>query len=178
MKQDPDLLALFLHFLLLSTIAVGGTILLTKAYREAPPGAVTPLEYTALIWDALWGLLLFSEVPDAATIIGALVIPILRTIGIAVPPNVTAAAIATSAFVGVATAIAGAVALATHNATDPSLSTAAGGPPTNWIGALVLTALFIGSTRFTEQISISKYPEYRDYQARVSALVPWWPKRG
>ena len=55
-------------------IAVGGTILLTKAYREAPPGAVTPLEYTALIWDALWGLLLFSEVPDATTIIGALVI--------------------------------------------------------------------------------------------------------
>ena len=55
-------------------IAVGGTILLTKAYREAPPGAVTPLEYTALIWDALWGLVLFGEMPDAATIVGALVI--------------------------------------------------------------------------------------------------------
>ena len=55
-------------------IAVGGTILLTKAYREAPPGAVTPLEYTALIWDAMWGLVLFAEMPDAATIVGALVI--------------------------------------------------------------------------------------------------------
>src|SRR5437764_4973229 len=31
--------------------------------------------------------------------------------------------------------LAGAVALATHNPNDPSLSTAAGGPPTNWLGA-------------------------------------------
>ena len=55
-------------------IAVGGTILLTKAYREAPPGAVTPLEYMALIWDVLWGLLLFAEVPGIATIAGAVLI--------------------------------------------------------------------------------------------------------
>ena len=31
--------------------------------------------------------------------------------------------------------IAAAVALATHNPTDPSLSTAAGGPPSNWLGS-------------------------------------------
>ena len=31
--------------------------------------------------------------------------------------------------------LAGAVALATHNPNDPSLSTAAGGPPANWLGA-------------------------------------------
>jgi drug/metabolite transporter (DMT)-like permease len=55
-------------------IAVGGTILLTKAYREAPPGAVTPIEYMALIWDSLWGFLLFAEIPDAATIVGAVLI--------------------------------------------------------------------------------------------------------
>src|SRR2546423_6615376 len=35
----------------------------------------------------------------------------------------------------VALSLAGAVALATHNPTDPSLSTAAGGPPTNWLGS-------------------------------------------
>ena len=55
-------------------IAVGGTILLTKAYRDAPPGAVTPIEYMALIWDSLWGFLLFAEIPDGATIIGAALI--------------------------------------------------------------------------------------------------------
>ncbi len=48
---------------------------------------------------------------------------------------------------------------------------------TNWVGAALLTALFAGSTRFTEQISISKYPEYRDYQKRVSALIPWFSKK-
>ena len=31
--------------------------------------------------------------------------------------------------------LGGAVALATHDTNDPSLSTAAGGPPTNWLGA-------------------------------------------
>jgi S-DNA-T family DNA segregation ATPase FtsK/SpoIIIE len=35
----------------------------------------------------------------------------------------------------VALSLGGAVALATHNPNDPSLSTAAGGPPTNWLGA-------------------------------------------
>src|SRR3954468_11251885 len=35
----------------------------------------------------------------------------------------------------VALSLPGAVALATHNPNDPSLSTAAGGPPTNWLGS-------------------------------------------
>src|SRR6476469_8124729 len=35
----------------------------------------------------------------------------------------------------VGSSLAGAVALGTHSPTDPSLSTAAGGPPTNWLGA-------------------------------------------
>jgi DNA segregation ATPase FtsK/SpoIIIE, S-DNA-T family len=35
----------------------------------------------------------------------------------------------------VAVSFGGAVALATHNPTDPSLSTAAGGPPANWLGS-------------------------------------------
>lgn len=45
------------------------------------------------------------------------------------------------------------------------------------LGALLLTLLFVGSTRFTESITKSKYPEYADYQARVSAVVPWFPRR-
>ena len=35
---------------------------------------------------------------------------------------------------------AGALALATHSPNDPSLSTAAGGPPVNWLGAIGLRA--------------------------------------
>ena len=44
------------------------------------------------------------------------------------------------------------------------------------VGAILLTALFIGSTRFTEEISAAKYPDYADYQRRTSALIPWFPR--
>jgi len=41
------------------------------------------------------------------------------------------------------------------------------------VGPVLLTVLFIGSTRFTEEISLSKYPEYAAYQRSTSAIVPW-----
>ena len=44
------------------------------------------------------------------------------------------------------------------------------------LGAVLLTTLFIGSTVFTESISRSKYPEYADYQATTSPIVPWFPR--
>jgi steroid 5-alpha reductase family enzyme len=44
------------------------------------------------------------------------------------------------------------------------------------LGAVILTALFIGSARFTEQISASKYPDYANYQKRVSMMIPWFAK--
>jgi steroid 5-alpha reductase family enzyme len=50
--------------------------------------------------------------------------------------------------------------------------------PWTVVGAVLLTLLFVGSTRFTEAISLSKYPEYAEYQRRTSAVVPWWPKSG
>jgi steroid 5-alpha reductase family enzyme len=45
------------------------------------------------------------------------------------------------------------------------------------IGALLLTALFIGSTNFTESISASKYPAYAEYRRTTSMLVPWPPRQ-
>ncbi|WP_349898234.1 DUF1295 domain-containing protein [Parafrigoribacterium soli] len=44
------------------------------------------------------------------------------------------------------------------------------------LGAVLLTTLFIGSTRFTESITRSRYPEYADYQATTSGFIPWWPR--
>ncbi len=44
-------------------------------------------------------------------------------------------------------------------------------------GALLLTALFIGSTVFTESISASRHPEYAEYKERTSMLVPLPRKR-
>ena len=45
------------------------------------------------------------------------------------------------------------------------------------IGPILLTVLFIGSTAFTESITLSKYPEYAQYRARTSPIVPWFPRR-
>ena len=45
------------------------------------------------------------------------------------------------------------------------------------LGALLLSVLFVGSTRFTESITLSKYPEYAHYQARTSAIIPWFPRQ-
>jgi steroid 5-alpha reductase family enzyme len=46
-----------------------------------------------------------------------------------------------------------------------------------WLaGPVLLTALFQGSTRFTEELSLAKYPSYASYQRRVSRLLPWWPR--
>ncbi len=86
-------------------LTAGGLLWLTRriAGRVELP---TPLQLAAVV--------------VVHAIIGVLVIPILRTIGLAVPPNVTAAAIATSAFVGVVAAIAGAVG-ARRTATEADL---------------------------------------------------------
>lgn len=43
-------------------------------------------------------------------------------------------------------------------------------------GAVLLTLLFDGSTRFTEWISASKYPAYVDYQRTTSRQLPWPPR--
>lgn len=49
----------------------------------------------------------------------------------------------------------------------------------NWsiVGPTLLTALFIGSTIFTESITAAKYPTYTEYQRSTSMIVPR-PTRG
>ena len=42
------------------------------------------------------------------------------------------------------------------------------------LGPFLLTLLFVGSTRFTEKISLSRYPEYELFQRSTSAVFPWF----
>ncbi len=44
-------------------------------------------------------------------------------------------------------------------------------------GAVLLTALFTGSTIFTESISAARHPAYRQYQRTTSMIVPLPPRR-
>jgi drug/metabolite transporter (DMT)-like permease len=46
----------------------------TKAYAIASPSLIAPFEYTALIWSAVLGYLIWNDVPDAFAISGALLI--------------------------------------------------------------------------------------------------------
>ena len=58
------------------------------------------------------------------------------------------------------------------------LGASAGGSLLQWtvVGPILLTLLFVGSTSFTEKISLSKYPEYAQYQRETSAIIPWFAK--
>lgn len=53
---------------------------------------------------------------------------------------------------------------------------AAGAPIFHWtlIGAVLLVILFQGSTNFTEDITLRKYPQYAKYQQTTSRLLPWF----
>jgi drug/metabolite transporter (DMT)-like permease len=55
-------------------VAATGIMLLTSAYRVARASAVTPFEYTGILWAPLWGFLFFSEVPRGTTVLGAVII--------------------------------------------------------------------------------------------------------
>ena len=59
------------------------------------------------------------------------------------------------------------------------IGAAGSGSLVNWraVGPIALTAIFAGSTRFTESLSAGKYPAYADYRASTSAIIPWFPGR-
>lgn len=44
------------------------------------------------------------------------------------------------------------------------------------LGAFLLTLLFVGSTSFTEKLTLERYPEYALYQKSTSAVIPWFTR--
>ncbi len=55
-------------------IAAFGFFFLSQGYRLAEANRAAPFEYAALPWGILWGYWFFGNLPDAATLIGAVVI--------------------------------------------------------------------------------------------------------
>lgn len=73
MWRPPNLEA----YLLMFAVAFFGVIAqfsVTKAYAVASPSLVAPFEYTALIWAAVLGYLLWNDVPDFQAIAGAVLV--------------------------------------------------------------------------------------------------------
>lgn len=51
-----------------------GMTMMTQAFRLAPAVVVAPLDYTALIWATGFGWLIWNEIPDGPTWLGAIAI--------------------------------------------------------------------------------------------------------
>ena len=65
------------HFGLLGVIAVLGlvaTLLSILSYRWAEAVIAAPMQYSQILWAALYGLLFFGERPDRATLVGAAIV--------------------------------------------------------------------------------------------------------
>lgn len=55
----------------LGALGAGAHLLFVMALRLAPAGVISPFSYSALVWSGLFGYVLFSEVPDRWTLLGA-----------------------------------------------------------------------------------------------------------
>jgi len=65
------------HLGLLALVAVLGLVamrLVIAAYRQAEAVIVAPMQYSQILWAAVFGALIFDETPDRYTVIGAGVI--------------------------------------------------------------------------------------------------------
>ncbi|MDR6774452.1 DMT family transporter [Azospirillum sp. BE72] len=59
---------------LVGAIGAGAQVLLTQAFRRAPPAVVAPFEYTGMVWASLFGWMVFGDLPTAPVLLGAMVI--------------------------------------------------------------------------------------------------------
>jgi S-adenosylmethionine uptake transporter len=65
-----------LWFLLAGLGVLGGVghYALIKSFEFAPVAVLAPLSYTALLWNTLFGYLVFDDLPDRWTLIGAAIL--------------------------------------------------------------------------------------------------------
>jgi S-adenosylmethionine uptake transporter len=65
------------HIGMIAIIAIFGfvaSLFIISAYRSAEAVIVAPMQYSQMIWATIFGFLIFNEMPDQLTLIGAAVI--------------------------------------------------------------------------------------------------------
>jgi len=62
------------YMIILGVTAAGAFLSIFTAYRIASPAAVSPFEYTILLWASLSGWFIFGEIPSTRTFIGMFLI--------------------------------------------------------------------------------------------------------
>ncbi|MBN2630025.1 MAG: DMT family transporter, partial [Rhodobacteraceae bacterium] len=61
------------QFALIAVLGTVAQLFLIRAFTLAEAGSVAPFAYAGLLFATFWGFVLYDEVPDLATVIGALV---------------------------------------------------------------------------------------------------------
>lgn len=71
--KTPSALDLF-AMLLLGVVSCVAHLMITRALKLAPASTLAPLQYSLLLWAAVFGLIFFGDVPDTQILIGSAVI--------------------------------------------------------------------------------------------------------
>lgn len=58
----------------LAVLVISSTFLLVKAYQLTAPNIVATFDYSYLVFSVIWGVIIFSEVPDIFTLLGMVLI--------------------------------------------------------------------------------------------------------
>lgn len=58
----------------MGTFGALGHFTLIRAFQSAPPSALMPFAYSGLVWATLFGYIVFANLPDGFTVIGAAII--------------------------------------------------------------------------------------------------------
>lgn len=61
----------FSAMLLLGVVSCIAQLLITRALKLAPASTLAPLQYTLLLWAAVFGFVFFGDVPSLRILIGA-----------------------------------------------------------------------------------------------------------
>ena len=64
------LFLILLIVLLLAALMVAISLGLAKAYQSAPPSIIATFDYSYLLFAAFWSFVIFSQPPDAPTVLG------------------------------------------------------------------------------------------------------------
>lgn len=58
----------------IAILSIAATSLIIFAYRTAEAAVVAPMQYSQIVWATIFGWLIFAEVPDTMTLMGAAVV--------------------------------------------------------------------------------------------------------
>lgn len=64
----------FWLFLGIAGFGTAGVTMITQAFRIAPASLLAPFDYTALLWATVLGYLIWKDIPDLLTYVGAFII--------------------------------------------------------------------------------------------------------